>query len=273
MTDTIESRNIRTMARLKDMWENNIVENKPLIKNDISLLWNDFCYVEGILVAAGPSLKDSIVEIKERQRSSIYTEVVAVDMAAKYLIDNGVKPDFVICCEAKAEAAKMFNYECDVPLVCDVVTNPEIVKKWKGDKFFFIMNNPSIDLDNNNQSFMERHKSLSGVDTSLVVGGNVGSAGLSFLLSVRNCKKVHLYGHEFSWKKDGDFYCGGIHKDMAEKRIATEKQCNTLYERKDVKGNDVYTNLSLLTFLDWYRNAMKMFPNVIVNHTKAGLLF
>lgn len=273
MIDTIEERNIRTLAKLKDMWEVNIVANKPLIKNDISLLWNDFQRMEGCLVAAGPGLKNSIIEIKERQRSSIATEICAVDMAAKYLIDNGIKPDYVVCCEGRAEALKIFDFDCDIPLICDVVTNPEIVKKWNGKKYFFVMNNNCIDLDNNNQTFLERHRSLSGISTTLTVGGNVGSAGLSFLLSVRNCSKVHLYGHEFSWQKDGDFYCGGVHGDMAQKRIDTEKQSGTLYEKKDMFGNDVYTNMSLETFCNWYKDIIKMYPDVIINHTNAGLLY
>jgi len=274
MNDTMEARTIRTLARLKDLWEQNIITNKPLIKKDVSLLWNDFQKIEGCLVAASPNLSQTLTALKERSRSSIPTEVCAVDMAAKYLIDNGIKPDYVICCEGRGEAAKMFNFDSTgIPLICDVATNPEIVKNWKGPIYFFIINNPCIDLDNENKTFVERHKSLSGVSTSLVVGGNVGSAGLSFLLSVRNCRRVHLYGHEFSWQKDGDFYCGGIHKDMAEKRILTEKRSGTLYEKKDMNGNVIYTNMSLLTFLDWYKDVMKLYPDVIINHTAAGLLF
>ncbi len=272
--DTVELRTMRTLAKLKDLWEANIVENKPYIKKDVSLLWNDFKRTDGCLVAAGNSLEKSLMELKERGRSSFQTEICVVDMAAKYLLDNNIKPDYVICCEGRTEAIKMFDFDSsDTILICDVATNPEIVKNWKGDIYFFIINNSCIDLDNNNETFIDRHRSLSGITTSLVVGGNVGSAGLSFLLSVRNCRKVYLYGHDFSWLKDGDFYCGGIQKEMAKKRIETEKKAATLYEQKDMFGNDVYTNMSLITFCDWYKTVMKMYPDVIRNHTGAGLLY
>ena len=37
--DTDLKRNIRTMARLKDLWESNIVANKQYIKQDIRMLY------------------------------------------------------------------------------------------------------------------------------------------------------------------------------------------------------------------------------------------
>jgi len=279
--DTIEKRNIRTLVKLKDLWESNIVANKPYIKHDVGELWNDSQMINGCLIAASPSLKDNIPEIKGRHivdidgiSSSMSSplEICVVDMAAKYLIDNGIKPDYVICCESKPEASKMLDFDCDSPLICDVMTNPEIVKRWKGEKYFFISNNPCIDLDNHNQTFSERHKRLSGISTMLTLGGNVGSAGLAFLLSVRNCRRLYLYGHEFCWEKDGDFYCGGVQKEMAMKRIKTEQQAGTLYEKKDINGKEVYTNLSLVTFLNWYKDIMNQYPDVIINRTGAGLL-
>lgn len=272
--DTVHKRTIRTLAKMKDIWESNIVANKPFIKQDISDVWNDFDKIEGCLIAAGPSLENSLAQIKERSRSSIPTEICAVDMAAKYLIDNGIKPDYVMCCEARKEASEMFDYDStDIALVCDVATNPQIIKNWKGEKYFFLVSNMAIDLDNENKLFIERHRNLSGVSSTLVVGGNVGTAGLSFLLSVRNCQKVHLYGHDFSWKKDGDFYCGGIRKEMADRRIESEKNSGTLYEKKDMNGETVYTNLSLETFCEFYKTVIKSYPDVIVNHTKTGLLY
>ena len=166
----------------------------------------------------------------------------------------------------------MLDFDCDIPLICDVITNPEIVKRWKGEKYFFVSNNPCIDLDNDNQTFSERHKRLSGISTMLTLGGNVGSAGLSFMLSVRNCRKVYLYGHEFCWQKDEDFYCGGIHKELAQKRVETEQRAGTSYDKKDIIGRDVQTNMSLLVFLDWYRTVIRQYPDVIVNQTGVGLL-
>lgn len=265
--DTMEKRNVMTLAHLKDLWEKNILDNKPYIKHDIIELWNDFQVIDGTLVSAGPSLKNSLDEIRKGNM-----EICAVDMAAKYLIENGIEPRYIVCSEAKPEASKILNFDCVIPLICDVVTNPEIIKNWKGEKYFYVAMNNCIDLDNNNQLFSERHTKLSGIETKLVLGGNVGSAGLSFLLSVRNCRKVYLYGHDFGWHKDEEFYCGGIQNELAQKRIQSEKQSGTLYEKKDINGNTIYTNMSLLTFLNWYREAKQRYPEAIVNRSGAGLL-
>jgi len=271
--DTPEKRTIRTLASKKDLWEYNILQNKPYIKYELSELWNDFEKIDGCLVAASPKLKDNLAEIKDRSRSSMKTEIVAVDMAAKFLIDNGIEPDFIVCCESSKEATRILDFDCDIPLICDVVTNPEIVKNWKGEKLFFVTNNSCIDLDNNKELFWQRHQKLSGVTTMLKMGGNVGSAGLSYLLSVRNCNRIYLYGHEFCWKKGAEMYCGGIQSELANKRIITEQQAGTLYETTDMNNDTVYTNMSLQTFCDWYKDIMKMYPGVIVNHTNAGLLY
>ena len=272
MQDTIGNRNIRTLVRLKDMWESNIVANKPYIRHEVSELWNDFLEMQGCLVCAGPSLKANLPELADRARSSRKTEICAVDMAADYLLKNGIKMNYIITSEGKSDTSKILECNCDVPLICDVATNPEIVKNWKGEKYFFITNNPCIDLDNGNVTFSDRHKRLSGITTIMTAGGNVGSLGVSFMLSVRNVTKLYLYGHDFCWKDNAEFYCGGIQKELANKRIETEKSSGTLYDKTDINGDRVQTNMSLLTFLDWYQEVIKRYPDAIINRTGAGLL-
>ena len=132
--DTQRKRSIRTLAKLKDLWEDNIKANRPYIKHDISELWNESQIIDGSLISAGPSLKNNIKEIKTRNK-----EICCVDMAAKYCVDNGIIPKYIVCSEAKPDGAKIFNYNYDIPLLCDVVTNPEIIKMWKGKKYFYVI--------------------------------------------------------------------------------------------------------------------------------------
>jgi len=269
---THEERERRSIQIQKGAWSANAAANAPRVRRLVQNLWLDEGKKTGVLVAAGPSLEQSIDEIKSLSRET--HEIVAVDMALKFLLANGIVPDYVIC--ADASDAITDTLEADVPkevalLLC-VTVKPETGKRWPGPTYWFCMASNVFDGDLG--EWMQRdHLIASKVPSYLVPGGNVSSLGLSFLIGVRAAPKVLLYGHDFCWTDEHRFYCGGVRRDLAKERIRLESEAGTVFPMKDASGQrDVWTNGSLLQFARWYHERMSEFPGVIEQRTPVTIL-
>jgi len=272
-TETIEqeqahrSRMIRTVVKNIDIWEENISANKPLITNDVSELWIDGNGGEYICVAAGPSLKDDLPKLKELSKDKT---IVCVDMAYKYLVDNGVEPDYVISTDASKSIAGLLHVEMqNADLILNVIAHPNVAKSWRNKIYWFIMANQFYDADKK-EMIETIHSRLSGIGGKLVPGGNVSSLALGFALSMRSASKVYLFGFDFCWKDE--MYCGGVNKELADKRMEMESDAGTIYDDANTKGEGVKTNLSLKQYAKWHEETAQNFPGRVVNCTSSTIL-
>jgi len=273
----LADRNVRSAAVQKDMWAANARANRPQIKLQASRLWQDDNRKTCVLVAAGPSLTDSLGELQgmcvDASARAGY-EIVAVDMALSFLLKYEIVPDFVICSDASTEIIRTLDFQGipnTLPLLLNVIANPGVAAVWNGPIYWYAMNSNFYDRDSG-QWMQDDHRYGSGVTSFLVPGGNVSSLGLSFLSGVRAARKVLLYGHDFCWPKKGDFYCGGVKRDMAAQRIKTEQESGTVMMVADNKGNPVLTNGSLLTFARWYSEQDRLMPGLMENRTPRTIL-
>ena len=277
LNQVLEQRNIRTATALKGKWSDNARENRSQIRLQTSRLWLDENDRTGVLIAAGPSLSESISEIHSfcadsKTRSA--HEIVAVDMALSYLLKNNVVPDFVICSDASSEIVRTLDFKGipdNLPLLLNVIANPEVSRIWKGPIYWFGMNSNFYDGDLG-KWMQDDHKAVSGVTSFLIPGGNVSTLGVSFLSGVRSSQKILLYGHDFCWPDKGDFYCGGVRRDMADKRIKAEAESGTVLDMTDTMGRPVKSNGSLLTFAKWYAEQDRMRPGLLENRTPRTIL-
>ena len=64
----------------------------------LSDLENKFIGQTAIVAAAGPSLADNLEKIKANRDKLV---IFAVNKSVKYLFDNDITPDFVVCMDAK----------------------------------------------------------------------------------------------------------------------------------------------------------------------------
>lgn len=267
--DLMERRAVASIRAHKDIWAANARANRDRIQHEVGLLWMDANPKIGVLVAAGPSLEASLPELRALDRAT--HEIVAVDMALDFLLASGLKPDYVICSDASKAIAQTMASEADIPLLLNVVVDRDTAKDWKGPIYWYAMVSNVFDKDAGDL-MQKMHTKLSGVTSLLVPGGNVGSLGLSFLLSVRAVPKVLLFGHDFCWTDEARFYCGGAAPDLAAERIRAEKGAGTVLAMKDVEGRDVWTNASLLYFKGWFEDQMARFPGAIENRTLTTIL-
>ena len=273
MTTAIHAeRELRTLAVNKDAWSANAAANRGRASRWVQQLWLDIGDKTGVLIAAGPSLASSLDEIRALDRRE--HELVAVDMALGFLLKNGIVPDYVICADSSREIAPTLavpGIPPSVALLLSTTVRPDTGAGWPGPVYWFCLSSNVFDGDAG--KWMERdHAVASKVPSFLVPGGNVGSLGLSFLLGVRASPKVLLYGHDFCWTDDTDFYCGGVRADLARERIRSESAAGTVYAMKDTLGRPVRTNESLVQFARWYAERVTEYPGVIKNRTPVTIL-
>ena len=267
----LRRREISSLRAHKDTWQAHAAANHERVKQQIGALWQTANMKTGVLIAAGPSLEASLPEIKAIDRAT--HEIVCVDMALKFLLDHGVRPDYVICSDASKEIARTLvsAASADISLLLNVVVDPKTAIDWQGPIYWYAMMSNVYDKDIG--AFMQAaHAQAAGVSSFLVPGGNVSSLGLSFLLGIRAVPKVLLYGHDFCWTDDNRFYCGGIASDLAAERLCSEKEAGTVVAMKDSSGKTVWTNASLVYFKGWCEDQMRLFPGAIVNRTPTTIL-
>ncbi|MBS3927780.1 MAG: DUF115 domain-containing protein [Sphingomonadales bacterium] len=268
--EVLANRGHASAAAHKDRWSRHAAANKGRIVFQVSRLWCDVNPKTGVLIAAGPSLKDSLAELKAIDRNT--HEIVCVDMALKFLLDNGLVPDYVICADASEEIARtLVAAPPEVALLLNVVVHPDTAKDWVGDIFWFCMMSNYRDKEANDW-MQHDHAKKSGVSSFLVPGGNVSSLGVSFLGSVRAVAKILLYGHDFCWTDDAEFYAGGVQKDLADIRIKTEADAGTVMTVPDSRGKPVKTTGSLLAFASWYSDIARTMPGLLESRTPTTIL-
>ncbi len=93
---------INTITKFSQTWLENTLENIASINNGkaylLSALEDKFIGQSALIIGAGPSLNDNIQKIKANRHSFV---IFAVNKAIKYLEQNGIIPDFIICLDAK----------------------------------------------------------------------------------------------------------------------------------------------------------------------------
>ena len=266
----LAARNHLSALEHKDTWARHAAANRARVQYQVSRLWLDANQRTGVLIAAGPSLKDSLPELRALDRAA--HEIVCVDMALGFLLEHGVVPDYVLCSDASEEIARtLVPAPENVALLLNVVVHPDTAKNWAGDIFWFGM--MSNYRDKEADDWMQRdHQKKSGISAFLVPGGNVSSLGVSFLASVRAVPKILLYGHDFCWRDDREFYAGGVQNDLAQQRIKNEAESGTVLTMPDSRGNPVKTTGSLLAFALWYSDIDRTMPGLLESRTPTTIL-
>jgi hypothetical protein len=260
----------RTAARFKGMWLENVKVNAPKIKKHLGDLWWDEGGIEVVSLAAGPSLGEDVEKIKEKRKGR---ELVCVDAALIFSLENGLIPDYIVGADCKEEAAGFLLKapKTDLPLVLNVSAHPSVAENWKGPIYWYVTGSQVYDLDHK-EMVQEMHSKISGVGTVIFQGGNVSSVSLAFALSIRNADKVYLYGHDFCWKDA--MYCGGQMKDLERKRIESESAAGTISRTVNARGEAVWSNLSLRKFAEWHDEvALKMRGRVVAGSGNTIMKF
>ena len=237
----------REFAKLKPKLTERIETN--LLINSAGRLDQFFGSVpDGIalLLGAGPSLssnRDHITRFFEHKTGPI----IAVDAATKFLHENRVIPDFVVCIDHEYPLDKLFFYDnADVTLVFSPQIRPEIVNAWQGRRFLFM--SPT--------GLLEQY--ITSEHVQLMSGGSVihPAAELAVKLGVKN---IQMSGVDFAFP-DGKTHSGWKNGDLYTVDL------NATKEVEDVSGLGVPTTQNMLGYKVELERLISRNPEVVFHN-------
>lgn len=123
-----------------ERWAANAAANYPVMKGSmgVAFLKNAAKDVPAVVVGIGPSLDDSIQDLKRAPRHAI---IIATDAALRPLARHGIHPDIVVNFDARDEQRTMWETldTSRYVLLANSVTSPHTISAWKGSAMFFNM--------------------------------------------------------------------------------------------------------------------------------------
>ncbi len=280
-----QRRSAKTLEERANKWLDNVEANRKYYMNGN-------CEVPGIIsfiVGAGPSLEKNIEQLKRIDRSS-KGMVICADAALPYLTENNIIPQFCISIDGDDRMWDMVNATpglntSNITLLATLATCPTLVANWKGPRYFFMLRSGSAEHDakvyNLSRTYIAKKEIekgqlvktddieliFAGISPDLVPGGNVTAAAYMVALVKLGSWKIIFTGLDLSWEENNNFYAGKLNENMGHERIDAESKII----HKDIDGNDVYTNASLLSFKQIHEEYVRAMPGRIVNSTEGGI--
>jgi hypothetical protein len=207
---------------------------------------------KAVLVASGPSLKESLPHLADMQRSAF---IFAAGSAINGLVNNGVVPDFAVTYDSSET-----NYEAHFkntlykgPMFIGSTTNSEIVKHFEGSGILF-----GMDSDDVSKRFFPSMPYLPSVPS-------VANATLNIMYYL-GFSEVYLVGQDLAMP-NGAYYAEGVHQHAAVARLKTD------FQVPSNDGGTVGTNSMLYAFLETFNGMIGLIDaerTKVLNLAKHG---
>lgn len=246
-----------TIAFFGNYYARNVIGNgKQILKshtiNQLSgLIPNDR---PAVIIAAGPSLKKNINDLKEAKGRAF---LIAVDTALKPLIAAGILPDLFVTVDGN-KPVELFEQEeiWKIPVLLSADVNSEMVRRHTGKKIFYY----------NGEEFIQNLYLAHGIPCSgLPSGGSVSNSAFS-LAEMLGFQTIILVGQDLAYTGNRSHMEGTFSEEDIQK-----KRVNATATVEDLNGTMVPTQPNMLMFLKWFEDRMKERPELkVIDATEGG---
>lgn len=198
-----------------------------------------------IIVAAGPSLKGNMEELK-RAKGKAY--IFVVDRILDYVLDEGLEPDFIVTVDP-IKPIEYFTRRTDlkIPLLCELVANWEVLDRHIGRKIIYSCSS----------YFAKMYEYLDKRPPLLSTGASVATTAFAACVQL-GFKRIVLVGQDLAY--DGEMtHAGGI----AEK---IERVRDVMVEGID--GKQIRSRYDWYEFLTWFKDMITILPEIQVIDAK-----
>ncbi len=219
-----------------------------------------------LCVANGYSFEENIELIKKHQHN---VDILACDKTFGHLVSNGIKPKYLMICDANVDYDRYLKPYLDLVkdtiVFSSVCANPKWIDgvPWK-DVYFFV-----------NKDILQSEKefsSLSGCTSFIPAGTNVSNAMVVLLTQSDNhgrrnffgYDKILLIGFDYSWRAGKKYYS---FNELAENK--TNYMCHAYIVTHD--GSFAYTSGNLAFSASWLGEYAKAFQLPLVQCSKATI--
>lgn len=260
--------NIATLAKFEKTWTSNIARNIGVIADSCgaNVFYNAFNGIPAIVVAAGPSLTESIPFIKENSDRGV---IIAVDTSYKILLAHGIVPHFCITVDAQLINARYFegSPESDTVLVADPMVHPSTFRFFKG----------SVTVTGVAFEMMKWIENICGARGELTHGGSVSTNAYDFAKRL-GASPVILVGQDLSFTKGlahvkGSYLDEQIHnKTMRFNNAQMFNRRQLTYLPKillpGINSGKVHSTQKMIIFMNWFE---KRNDPELINATYDGV--
>ncbi|WP_269317773.1 motility associated factor glycosyltransferase family protein [Exiguobacterium sp. KJ 601] len=254
-----ESRiDLTTRKVYTESWYQESFKNASYLNENTNRLLNIDCLRHrykgnhALMIAGGPSLEEAIPYLQQAQQAYY---IIAIGQTVKVLLENGIRPDFVISIDAGEANAHFFNdIEIDVPLVYSLQVNHQIPQRAKGLLIPYADARITQDL-------------LSYSKTVFSTYPTVALAAVAFA-NYLDFDSIGLIGQDLALR-EGEYYSASV-KQVS----STDGQLHhTLYEVPLNNGEMGKTTPILFGFLSGYQTLIKSnngLSEKLINYAEFG---
>lgn len=248
--------NIATLSKFQKLWTINCAKNslQLLASAPVRAFYGKFTHCDAVVVGAGPSLRDSLDELKKIQESVL---VIAVDTSLKICQDHGIRPHFVLCADPQLINARYFEeLEASATiLVADPACHPSVLRLYNGP---LAMSAMPFDMF----SWVEE---ISGQMGEITHGGSVSTNAYDFARRL-GVDRVFLCGQDLAFS-DRLAHCRGSYLDemmfLKVCRFFNQEMFNrnqlralpAIYQ-ESLDGKTVQTNQKMMIFKQWFEKRL-----------------
>lgn len=214
----------------------------------------DISDVPAVIVSAGPSLDKNIKELKEAKNKAF---IIATDSAIRPLLKNGIKPDVAVTVDPhKPPALFSDSRALTVPMVVCYVSNKYLWTVHRGKRFYFSEGNKFVnDIYKKYGKFL-----LPALDT----GGSVANNCYSFAKYL-GFRKIILIGQDLGYPDNIR------HAYSVYGRVDTTEEKRQYTKVEDIYGNMIVTDYNMESYLRWFENQIRLYPEVkVIDATEGG---
>lgn len=242
---------INTIIKFSKVWLFNTIENISYINEHECFLLSDladkFVGQTALIAGAGPSLADNIENIKSNRDKFV---VFAVNKSVKYLLENNVYPDFIVCLDAKNMKKTLGGLEQvskKINCIADIRTDSSIASLGFNKVFFnFSETDFFIKKIAKYNEFMQFYES----------GGSASTLALVSAVKM-GFSKVVFAGVDLAFKDNSIYADGQIMERVSQEEIIVDKVIKTLVKVPSVKGELVYTRTDYEAFIQHFNSLIK----------------
>lgn len=242
---------INTITKFSQTWLENTLENIASINNGkaylLSALEDKFIGQSALIIGAGPSLNDNIQKIKANRHSFV---IFAVNKAIKYLEQNGIIPDFIICLDAK-------NMNTTLEVSPEYLAKTNCIADIRADKNIFNKPFKKIFINFSDTDFIS--KKISETNSFIKFYETGGTASILAMVSAikMGFSKVVFAGIDLAFNNNMIYANGEVMNRVSTEEIIVDNVAKNIVQVKSVNGDMVYTRSDYEAFIHHFEAVIK----------------
>lgn len=255
--ETMEQ-SLNAFRQWADLWKKHAEVNKNYIKGSLKELHGVGVDRTIVLVGFGNSLYKNIKAVKALAIDPT-VDIFCCDKALKYLVENGVTPQYCMVEDAQVSWEK-YGKDVDtsnITLIANICINPVWVENWKGSVFFHI--------NKDNLGSEKIFQKITGLNDLTYAASNVANTMMVIASQFHfNYSHILLVGYDYSWDIQDNYYCG---EDNEKKYHLNHIRC------LDLNNDIVSTSNNLYFAARWLQSFVEKFKMPVINLSGQGILY